>query len=90
MSEPVYISSNIKASQFNNIRIIIHNINYITQFIDHSKIKNVTQVIIRHLGREARAIRDLFITRLSIKDANKDGYCVVCNSLISDILLLTM
>lgn len=48
------------------------------------------QVIIRHFGREARAIRDLFITRLSIKDANEDGYCVIYNSLISDILLLKM
>ncbi len=30
------------------------------------------QVIIRHLGREVRAIRDLLITRLSIKEASEN------------------
>ncbi len=31
----------------------------------------ITRVIIRHLGREVRTIRDLFITYLSIKDASE-------------------
>ncbi len=31
----------------------------------------ITRVIIRHLGREVRIIRDLFITYLSIKDASE-------------------
>lgn len=30
------------------------------------------QVIIRHLGREVRAIRDLFITCLNIKEASEN------------------
>ncbi|PSW33417.1 hypothetical protein CTM70_19225, partial [Photobacterium phosphoreum] len=39
--------------------------------INHIKIKIILRVIIRHLGREARTIRDLFITRLSIKGTNE-------------------
>ncbi len=31
----------------------------------------IAWAIIRHLGREARAIRDLLITCLSIKETNK-------------------
>ena len=31
----------------------------------------IARAIIRHLGREVRAIRDLLITYLSIKDTNK-------------------
>ena len=48
---------------------IIENLD--VEFINYNKIRSVTQVIIRHLGREARAIRDLLITCLSIKDTDK-------------------
>lgn len=32
----------------------------------------IMQVIIRHLGREVRAIRDLLITRLNIKEVSEN------------------
>ena len=35
-------------------------------------IKEIMQVIIRHLGREVRAIRDLLITRLSTKEVSEN------------------
>ena len=42
----------------------------------------IAQVIIRHLGREARAIRDLLITCLSIKDTNKKSAKIAVKTII--------